>query len=222
MITSYKEMTVGQYEKILALVENGEDNRETDLSVLSVLTGLTTDELLDIRITEYAAYKDKAQFIFAEPEMNALKDTYNVNGMLCTPVHDYKRMTAGQYLDFKELSAAGDRVATLSTLLVPVGHTYGNGYDVLELQQGIRDTMTVPDYLALNAFFLLLWTHSTASSLRSLERTMRMRKEKEGLSAVKSLRRLLNNGAGLVCYTECVRLPAALWRSREKPRPSSC
>ena len=53
----------------------------------------------------------------------------------------------------------------LSVILVPKGHRYNEGYDILEVQKAIREEMSVSDGVSLAGFFLTWCSKSIKDSL---------------------------------------------------------
>ena len=64
-------------------------------------------------------------------------------------------------------------VQTLSTLLVPKGKKYNDGYDMDAVQQAIRDNLSVADVVSLYAFFLTKWVKSIKDSQTYLDKEIR-------------------------------------------------
>ena len=53
----------------------------------------------------------------------------------------------------------------LSVILVPKGHRYNDGYDIIEVQRAIREEMSVSDGVSLAGFFLTWCRKSIVDSL---------------------------------------------------------
>ena len=56
-------------------------------------------------------------------------------------------------------------VELLSVILVPKGHRYNDGYDILDVQQALRDEMYVSEGAVIVGFFLTLCKRSIRDSL---------------------------------------------------------
>lgn len=213
MIHNYKELKCGQYLRICDILKT-EPDEEKDLAILSVLSGKTTDELLDMPLDDYLAIKQDASFLFEAPELGEPDNTYEVGQFVCTVVKDFRRLTAGQFLDFQDVR--GDLVSLLSIILVPANHTYGNGYDIIDLQDAIREHLSAYDALTLNAFFLRLtrrYAHDTViSSARKIQRSKMSRTEKETLLTLLSQA----DGDGQGRYTVCPKSATLLWERYAK------
>ena len=83
----------------------------------------------------------------------------------------------------------------LSCLLVPVGCRYNEGYDILEVQQALKDNLSVTDALSLSAFFLTKFKNLIKDSLNSCRQEVRTIKNKSRRrqmeERIKSLENLL-------------------------------
>ena len=173
MITSYDELKLGDYLKILAIDrDEGLDDIGRQVGILSILTGLPEDELLHYPLADYSALARGADFLREDTEETGeVRDEYEVGGFILCPVRDFRNLETGQYIDFKAYAEdiEGHYPELLSVLLVPKGHRYNEGYDVLEVQSAVND-LPMADALAVAGFFLTSWTGLIADSLNSSER----------------------------------------------------
>lgn len=201
MITNYNSLTVGKYEALLrARADHEGDTNELNLHVLSILSDMTVDELLDMKVPEFRAMMDRAGFLFTAPRPSEVARQYRFGDMTLIPVTDVRKMTAAQYIDFQNFSNAGEgrQAELLSCFLVPKGMKYNDGYDILEVQQAIRDFLPVTAALGLLAFFLRRLHRSTISTLRSSVKKMPKNPQTaEAIQATNRLIRSLQSGGGL-------------------------
>lgn len=201
MITNYNSLTVGKYEALLrARADHEGDTNELNLHVLSILSDMTVDELLDLKVPEFRAMMDRAGFLCTAPRPSEVARQYRFGDLTLVPVTDVRKMTAAQYIDFQNFSNAGEgrQAELLSCFLVPKGMKYNDGYDILEVQQAIRDFMPVTVALGLLAFFLRRLHRSTISILRSsVKRMPKNPQTTQAIQATNRLIRSLQNGDGL-------------------------
>lgn len=171
MIEDYKHLPIGKYQEILK-VSQDESLEEIDkqVKILSILSDLEEDEILNLPIMDYKDMATKSRFL----ENPVIKDLrvakeYKIGDWDLMPVSDHRKITTAQYIDFKEYSKQGEDklVEVLSCLLVPKGHKYNVDYDVVELQGAIRENMSVADVVSLVSFFLNAWRELILSSLIS-------------------------------------------------------
>lgn len=200
MITNYTSLTVGKYEALLrARADHEGDTNELNLHVLSILSDMTVDELLDLKVPEFRAMMDRAGFLCTAPRPSEVARQYRFGDLTLVPVTDIRKMTAAQYIDFQNFSNAGEgrQAELLSCFLVPKGMKYNDGYDILEVQQAIRDFMPVTAALGLLAFFLRRLHRSTINTLRSSVKKMPKNPQtEETIRATNRLIRSLQSGGG--------------------------
>lgn len=164
IIDNYRNLPIGKYLEILSLSQDeGVDALEQQVKTISILTGLTEDDVLALPITKYKELAGKTKFLENgyDGQLQVAK-SYGLGGMELIPVKDFAKITAAQYVDFQNLSKEGDQylVETLSTLLIPKGKKYMDGYEIEDVRQAIRENLSVADVLSLSAFFLTKFVKS--------------------------------------------------------------
>ena len=177
IIDNYRNLPVGKWLEIMELSKDENvDALEQQVKTIAILTGLTDDEVLDLPIMEYKSLAAKTMFLEKEYDGKLqIAKSYGLNGMELIPVKDLNKITTAQYVDYQTFSKEGDMylVQTLSTLLVPKGKKYNDGYDMDAVQQAIRDNLSVADVLSLYAFFLTKWVKSIKDSQTFLDKEIR-------------------------------------------------
>lgn len=157
-IDNYRDLPVGKYEEIVRLCNEEMTEVDRKVAILSILTGKTEDEILKLPLPTFTEYSAKSRFLEHECPENLIPGVsraYHLGGFVLLPVTDIRKITAAQFIDFQEFSKQKETkmVEMLSCFLVPRGMDYGEGYDVLEVHQAIREEMSVAEMLALIAFF---------------------------------------------------------------------
>ena len=170
IIDNYRRLPIGKYEEICRLCKDEElDELDRQVKIISVLSDLSEDEVLNLPIVEYKEMAERTKFLNEMSERDAARvaSSYNVGGFNLVPVTDVRKITTAQYIDFQEYAKGGDEnlVEILSCMLVPKGMKYNNGYDVVDVQRAIRENMSVADVLALTAFFLASYRNLTRDFL---------------------------------------------------------
>lgn len=183
IIDNYRNLPVGKWLEILELSrDENVDALEQQVKTIAILTGLTDDEVLDLPIMEYKSLAAKTMFLEKDYDGKLqIAKSYGLNGMELIPVKDFSKITTAQYVDYQTFSKEGDMylVQTLSTLLVPKGKKYNDGYDMDAVQQAIRDNLSVADVLSLYAFFLTKWVKSIKDSQTYLDKEIKKIPNKE-------------------------------------------
>ena len=228
MIKSYKEMPIGLFFRVQALILNEPDEQEWAVPVLALLTGRTDADLLNAPLTEFSSLMRQADFLCRPPETGRVKASYKAGDFDLVPTLQTNKVTAAQYIDFQSYCKTEDDAArvvgVLSCMLVPRGKRYCDGYDAGAVQDAIREHMTVEDALSLNAFFFDALDKSAERTLIYSERMLRRiekmtdspRKEKSlqrartQLETLKRQRDSIAAGAGSLMSTPFQRLSAVL------------
>ena len=169
MVDNYDDLTLGKYMEIQAIAkQEGLEEIDRQVQILAILSGKYEEEILHLPIGEYKRMVEKASFLSA-PEMNyhPISKKYILGGFELYPVRDFRKLEAGQYVDFQTYAPDLERylVEFLSVILVPKGHRYNEGYDVMEVQKAIREEMSVTDGISLAGFFLNWCRQSILNSL---------------------------------------------------------
>ena len=226
MIDNYNELSVGKYLRVLELCEDKSlDNVERQVAILSVLSGKTEDEILNLPLLEYMEMSGRLKFLEKSPDLpESPAKSYKVGKWVLVPVADIRNMTAAQYIDFQTFAAQdGSRtVEIISCMVVPEGMKYNDGYDIVELQNDIREMMPVTDAMSLYAFFLNSSRQSISNILTfsAVATTGTKRPLKERIRTVRALMKAAilsrRNGTGLRVSTLFQRHAGALGRKSGK------
>lgn len=164
----YDSLPIGKYLDILAVCE-GRRGVDITVGMLSVLTGMAEDDILDLPIGEFAELAARARFLEDKPGEAKVRGVYTLGEFTLVPVRDVRKVTAAQYIDFQTFSRRGISAApgVLSCMLVPEGRRYADGYDPVDVQKAVAENLPVADAFALYAFFLRSLRRSTADILTS-------------------------------------------------------
>ena len=217
MITDYKNLTIGQYNAILAVAENEPVEENRNPQILAVLTGKTVAELEAMPLVDFVGMMRKAGFLTVPPKPAKTRKNYACGPFTLVPVLDFKKITTAQYIDFQTMTkkdGGPDIVEVLSCMMVPQGHKYCDGYEPGEVQAAIRDGMSVEDAISLYSFFtgrLLNLTRRLATSLNRMARRLPPAQRMEKMKALETIPTGLQAvGDGLQMLTPFQRLSALL------------
>lgn len=199
IIDNYNRLTLGQYIEIQEISKDESlEDIDRQVQILSVLTGMPSEEILHLPINEYKELVVKSQFLNPENiTYHPIAKKYILGKFELIPCRDYRKLETGQYIDFQTYAPDLDRylVEFLSVILVPKGHRYNDGYDILEVQRAIREEMSVSDGVSLAGFFLTWCRKSIVDSLNYSKRMAMGIKDKtrreEMLKRIEEQERLL-------------------------------
>ena len=174
IIDNYNRLTLGQYMEIQEISRNESlEDIDKQVQILSILTGVAEDELLHLPIQEYKELVLKSQFLNPDNiNYHPIAKKYILGKFELIPCRDFRKIETCQYIDFQTYAPDLDKclVEFLSVILVPKGHRYNEGYDILEVQKAIREEMSVSDGVSLAGFFLTWCRKSIKDSLNYSKR----------------------------------------------------
>ena len=177
MIDNYRSLPIGKYLEILELSKDENvDALTQQVKTISILTGKTEDEVLALPIMEYKELAGKTRFLEKDYDGKLqVAKSYGLAGMQLLPVKDFTKITTAQYVDFQTFSKEGDKyvVECLSTLLVPKGKKYNDGYEITDVHRAIRENLSVADVMSLYAFFLTKYVKSIKDSQTYLDKEIK-------------------------------------------------
>lgn len=186
MIDNYNKLPIGKYLQIIELGKEELDDTQYTISLLSILTDKSEDELLHLPLAEFKGLSAQLAFLHQEvPIAKRQPSRYIFNGRAYTATQSAEKMLTAQYIDFRAYQQGGKEnlVQSLSCFIVPEGSEYNDGsYDMAQVHTDIAEGMSVGDACSLCAFFLNGLVRSTAHSLtysKLMAKMLPKSKEKE-------------------------------------------
>lgn len=165
----WKDITLEQFEKIQEALENYED----PLELISIIFKLEAE---NIPITELNGYLTQLEFLKKEIPTVSLKKTYTLNGRVYNSNCDLTKITTGQFIDYTNyLKANGKYNQFLSVFFIPEGCEYNTGYDMLQVQEDLKQLPIIIVKSACDFFtrqltvFLSLFQHYLEKDIKSLK-----------------------------------------------------
>lgn len=183
-------MPIGKYLDILAVCKDkiNEDELTQQLAILSILADKSEEELLNLPLAEYTDLARGMTFLYAEDKNKTrVARSYTIGGFTLVPCTDLRGITAAQYIDFQTYAKEGDKflVEMLSCFLIPQGKKYNQDYDIVEVQNAIRDNLSATDMFTLSAFFLKQFQRLITNSLHFLEKELNSLPQTEKVKQMK-------------------------------------
>lgn len=218
MIESYEKMTIGKYLELLNM-EKSESDIDNVISMLSILTDMGEDEIAKLPIPEFRALVSKMSFLHKKPNVsNRCPKEVVINGVTYMVEKDAQKLCVGQYIDYKSYLKGKDDLINnlpqiLTVFLIPKGKKYGEGYDLSELAETIKDNLDIATAIGISNFFFtnsvkytdsiliyFLWKMRIAKMREKDKETKMMMKE--AISQLGELRASLKDGFGSIGASE--------------------
>lgn len=150
---SWSQISIGDYEKITAIFKDESlSGAEKDIALLAILCEVPEDEIWKMNVEQVRDLRTDLLWLnrdFDYPKTFNFKKI-KVGDWECKVEPDITKMTYAQFVDLQNYSKEKDeygqpkmKAEVLSVFFIPVGHKYGDGYDVVALQQAIRENVSV-------------------------------------------------------------------------------
>lgn len=205
IIDNYRDLPVGMYLEICDIDRREDiDELHKQVCIISILTGMSEEDIYNLPIEEYKVLAAKSQYLKTPYEGEILTAKNYVCGKFnLVPMEDFRKVTTAQYIDFQTFAKDIERniVEIVSTMLIPRGKKYNQEYDVLEVQNAIREHLSVADTLSLFAFFFVQYRQLIKDSLTySREEAMKIPDKEKRRKALREIQKqedlLLRSGDG--------------------------
>ena len=180
---TWYDVTLYQFEKLqdLLKIENEEDRM---FAIAELLLG---EEVTNLPISEFVSATKRLSFLNDEIETKTPPKNLELNGRKYIVDCLLGRISTAQYIDFQNHLKGNDIAVTLSVFIIPKGHKYNDGYDMLQVIDDIR-SIPIPIVNSLSFFFSRQFKESMRifqSYLTKEMKTMNIPKEaKENLIKV--------------------------------------
>lgn len=183
----WSDITVGQWFKIEEARKAASNEDDFVQRCICIAYGITADALAEQPIADTLAMAEGIRFLNASPKPRLVRRHYTLGDKVYTCCLNPQELTTAQYMDFQTLArTAGERPERiLSVLLIPEGSKYAQGYMVEDVQEAIRQHLSIVDAISLTAFFLTLSARSMSrrvSALRRECRRMARKARRQGLT----------------------------------------
>lgn len=225
MIESYDKLTIGKYLELLEM-EKKETDIDNVIAMLSILTDMEEEEIAELPLPEFRAMVAKMSFLHKKPNVsNRCPKQVIIKGVTYNVEKDAQKLCVGQYIDYKTyLKEQDDLIKNLhhilTVFLIPKGKKYGEGYDLYELAETIKDNLDIATAIGISNFFFtnsvksidniliyFLWKMRIAKMKEKDKETKKMMKE--AINQLGELRGLLKDGYGSIGVSEFGKFMAA-------------
>ena len=204
IIDNYRDLPIGMYLDICGIdrTENIEELHK-QVCIIAILTGEDEETIYNLPIEEYKVLAAKSQYLMTPYDGEVLTAKNYICGKFnLVPVEDIRKVTTAQYIDFQTFAKDVEKniVEIVSTMLIPKGKKYNQDYDILEVQNAIREHLSVADTLSLFAFFFVQYNQLIKDSLTYCrEEAMKIPDKKKRMEALRQIQKQedsLLNGVG--------------------------
>ena len=180
---SWDSISIEKYYEIKDILDDeSTDDISKNVSLVALMLDEDEDVVWDMDLVTVGGYIEKLSFldrfdIPKNPNINITLPGYDLEVM-----KDVTKLSIAQYVDYQGFIALPLREGIdkiLSVFLIPKGHRYNDGYDIIDLQKTIRENLSFRVAEGLFGFFLRSYGESLIRSLKFLRRQMRKTKDPE-------------------------------------------
>ena len=178
---SWNHITGEQYWEIFDILNSEASDLQKQAELIALIEGKSVDEILSLDMSSAAELINKLEFL----NKFELSKRYHPSSIIIdnkkyNVYPNLANLNVAQFIDYQSFIAQPFRESydkILSIFLIPDGHEYNSGYDILEVQEAIRTKLSWLEIQNLLNFILVKYADSYVHSLTSL--TKKVRKEKD-------------------------------------------
>lgn len=152
MVNSWDEVTISQFIEFQQILEANISDTYKAVNLISTFTGEEVDFLEDLPIVVYQKLYKQLDFISTDIPTTKYKKEYILNGNKYMVNADITGISTAQYIDYQAYGKEGNLIDMMSLWLIPEGHSYGDGYDIMKVKKDIS-RMKLIDVRAVSFFF---------------------------------------------------------------------
>lgn len=161
----WKDVSINLFYQIKKIIDADLEETDRKIKILALLMDETEEEFSGRKIGEVQELAEQLNFMQKDPfiKTNDVKTLF-INGAeyeLKTKLEDY---SVAQYVDFQNYIKDGQNnlARMLSTVIIPVGKKYNDGYDIEEVIQNIGENLSI----AHANYIMFFFTKKLVSSIK--------------------------------------------------------
>lgn len=169
---SWDDISLEQYGQIMAARTLSEDDEEFLLRIISICYKMSFNDLLNTDYKEVQKMAFGVKFINDAPVGGIMPRKLNLGGRKYFVQTDMVNITTAQYIDFQSLAPNCEEHMPefLSIIIIPQGHKYNDGYNLIEVQEDIKKYLSVKEALSIANFFIALFFKSIKGAVRQFKK----------------------------------------------------
>ena len=167
----WKDVSINLFYEIKKIMDADLEETDRKIKILALLMDETEEEFSGRKIGEVQELAEQLNFMQKDPfiKTNDVKTLF-INGAeyeLRTKLEDY---SVAQYVDFQNYIKDGQNnlARMLSTVIIPIGKKYNDGYDIEEVIQNIGDNLSI----AHANYIMFFFTKKLVSSIKVTQESL--------------------------------------------------
>jgi len=146
---SWNDISFRQFQEIKTVLDDIEDETDRSVRIAQIIYG---DDVIQLPIQTFNQLCGGLSFLSTEVPHDITVKEVTVNGRQYYFDGLLGKITTAQYIDFQNYLKNNDEVKCFSVFMIPKGHKYNDGYDMLEVFEDIQD-MPIPILYSASFFF---------------------------------------------------------------------
>lgn len=169
---SWNDISFRQFQEIKTVLDDIEDETDRSVRIAQIIYG---DDIIQLPIQTFNKLCSGLSFLSTEVPHDITVKEVTVNGRQYYFDGLLGKITTAQYIDFQNYLRNNDEVKCFSVFMIPKGHKYNDGYDMLEVFEDIQD-MPIPILYSASFFFnrqfatfIKIFQHYSMKQLKKLK-----------------------------------------------------
>lgn len=184
---NWNDISLNLYSDIMEIINSDEEELTKEVKIIALLSDETPETIWSLPIQEIASLKNDIGFLYSlDFNKNFSAKKLTIGDRKYELDLNLNKFTYAQYVDFqmlyKQVDKDNKQAQILSIFLIPTGHKYNTGYDIVEEINYIKEHCSIQLYNEIMFFFLKksasLTTYMKAYSSMTLKLMIMMRKIK--------------------------------------------
>lgn len=187
---SFNELPIGKYFQIKEELSDITDEQERIFTLIAILCEVEVEDVYKSPMKELSALISEIKW-FSEPvKPTKAPRRIKLGNFVLKPSYDVKNINVQQYIDYSIFSKDREKfyVENLCTFLIPEGKVYNDGYDIVEVQNLVREQLSIQTseslYMSFAESSRRLLNRSLLSLAMSLIRKI-VKTRKQGMSKMR-------------------------------------
>lgn len=191
---NWYNVNLEQFKKLQEVL-NIEDETDKIIALAELVLG---DEVTNLPLKEFNEQIKKLDFLNTEVPETVPPKRIDINGRKYEVISLLGNISTAQYIDFINHSKTNDMGKILSVFIVPEGHSYNDGYDMLEVMRDI-ECMPFPVVNSIAYFFKAQFAKFIeifqSSSIKKVKKNKELSKDEK-----ERIIKLIQNSVDLVSF----------------------
>lgn len=206
-IEKWEDMTLTEYFKLKEISSGDDYIEDIEIKLVALLNRCSVEDILNMPLPQFRRLRADAQFISELPKIkNKCPKKITINNKKYYVTDNLSKVTTGQYIDFRTyLKLNDDKYIPniLACFIIPEGKLYGEGYNIDDVIEDLKENMGIVEALEISGFFQKAFLNLTKGTLLFLELKMKRElkkakteEEKEKMKEIVKNLHSIRNGIG--------------------------